>query len=176
MLIAFEGVNASGKTTQAKMLAKKINALYFHAVEDSPYQETTINHYLNSYQDKEDCVNFLMLLKLYEKKILPNIGKDIIVENYIDGMTVGLQARGIKPTKCFDLIPKPDISFVLLIDKNEAQKRRKHVDVELLDKEYHAFIKYAKNNPHVVLVNATRNPHEVSSYISSVLDNLLVKT
>ncbi len=128
LFIVFEGIDGSGKSTQARLLAKKLNAVLTKEPTDSPlgrFVRKLIEMERSSWvqsvfaNDRAEHVR---------KVILPALkkGKTLICDRYILSSMAYAHSRDAKMVKALNAgFPKPDVTFLLDLPAAIALKRKK---------------------------------------------------
>lgn len=195
LFITFEGIEASGKSTQAKMLAEYLKRKGYEVVLTREPGGTQIGkkirEILLSYT--EEIFPELAELFLYEADrnihvhnvIKPNLekGKIVICDRFYDSTTAYQHyARGIdinlvqllNEMACAGL--EPDITFLLDLEVYRAFERLGELDriesegVEFHKKVREGFLEIASLKPdRVVVVDGDRTPEEIFNQILNVL-------
>jgi len=177
ILVSFEGIDKSGKSTQIEMLRNRLNKKYrtktFSALKNS---FTCIKRILLDRKYSIDARTELLLYmtdrcRMTSKLFKPiNEGKIVIVDRYIDSSIVYQGAfrklnvdfiHQLNEFVTFGL--KPDITFILDIPKEEYLKRinaekkdRLEVDVEkAYDTIRNAYIQVASTDTRYKIIKAT---------------------
>jgi dTMP kinase len=140
MLIAFEGMDSSGKATQAKIICEFLKSKGREAiVTGEPVYETAtgklIYDMLHS-SDKDDPFSMQLAYSLDRsfhvvKLINPALqkGKDVIADRYMFSTIAYAMALGVKGEQLDALkkvngtFPYPDITFIMDIDPDESARR-----------------------------------------------------
>ena len=97
--IVVEGIDGSGKTTQAKMLATKIDAFYTYEPGDSLVGEDVRNVLLKSEKTLHPLTEVFLLqadrVEHLQKIIIPKLeeGKNVVCDRYV-GSTFAYQGYG----------------------------------------------------------------------------------
>ena len=199
MLITFEGIDGSGKSTQIELLKKYLISKNKHVVTlrepgGTKLAEKIRNILLN---DKNDInpVSELLLFEaaradLTEKEIIPaiNDGYIVILDRYFDSTTAYQgYGRGLD-LNIVELINKfapfntiPDVTFYLRIPYKDSLERRKDSSdrMELaVDDFYHhlidGFDKIAKGNSNrIVIIDASQTINDVFEQIKDIVNKIL---
>lgn len=200
--ISFEGGEASGKTTQIKMLSEFLtNAGIDHIVTREPGGTKIgekIREILLSKENEEMDPDAEILLfaatraQLVNELILPNLeqGKMVISDRYIDSSYV-YQGLG-EAERIWDIFwlnqrtlskCMPDITFYLDIDPEVAFKRRNGPDsndrIETKTLEFHKkvrqeFLSLAEKCPdRIKVIDASQTVEEINSQIINIIKNYL---
>ena len=198
--ISFEGGEASGKTTQIKMLSEFLtNTGVDHIITREPGGTKIgekIREILLSKENEEMNPDTEILLfaaaraQLVNELILPNLeqGKMVISDRYIDSSCVyqGLgEIEQIREIYCVNhrTLSKcmPDITFYLDIDPEVAFKRRNGPDnndrIETKTLEFHKkvrqeFLFLAERYPdRIKVIDASQTVEEINSQIIDIIKN-----
>jgi dTMP kinase len=169
-LISFEGIDASGKETQAKMLYKYLKEKGYNvAFESFPRYDKSIGNLIGKTLRGEVTLTPEALHMLYEvdridfmERIeqLEECGYDFLI---LDRFTHSNIAFGVANNLSYnwlnilqDYVRKPDITFLLDITVEESVKRRKNrgddfeKNLEFLNKARMAYTLMAKNDPTII--------------------------
>lgn len=160
LFITFEGIDSSGKTTQAKLFADALNdqnfkAIYVREPGGSKVSEAIREILLSPAHDKMHARSELLLYAAARAQIVEEIinpamadGKIVICDRYSDstmayqGFGRGLNLDDIKSLLDFATGGlKPDLTLLFDIDLHTAEARRKAAGVEAdrLEAESRAF-------------------------------------
>ncbi len=192
MLIAFEGIDGSGKTTQAKKLYEYLKS---KGKEVSLYREPGSTEIGEKIRDILlcHCMDERTELLLFEaarsclvsEKIIPDLkaGRTVILDRFTlstlayQGYGKGIELETIKTLNEFATRGiKPDIVFLLDLPVEEALKRLKNKtrfeNKEFLEKVRKGFLKLAKEYNNVVLIDATKDEETVFKEILARLEDL----
>lgn len=138
VLIAFEGLDQSGKETQARLLGKRLEegGRLVKAVTFPDY-ETAIGAELYRALHGErdygpDVIQMLMIANRYEwkpaiEKMLAE-GRIVICDRYLASSVAYGEAQGVDPDWLFDtqrLLPQPDLTLLLDIAPTTAVVRKR---------------------------------------------------
>ncbi len=192
MLIAFEGIDGSGKTTQAKKLYEYLKN---KGKKVSLYREPGSTEIGEKIRDILlcHCMDERTELLLFEasrsclvkEKIIPDLeeGKIVILDRFTlstlayQGYGKGIEPQIIKTLNEFATRGlEPDIVFLLDLPVEEALKRLKtrtrFEDKEFLEKVRRGFLELAKEHKNVVLIDATKDEETVFKEILTRLQDL----
>lgn len=176
VLIAFEGIDGSGKSTQAAMLAAWVRRNGPEVVEtkeptNGPFgkrlRESFVTGRLSPQEELECFVNDRR--EHVRVTIGPALarGAVVIVDRYYYSTVAYQGARGFDAAKVLEMnrafAPKPDVVFVVDLDPRVALERISsraggHDLIENLDEQLRvraAFLELAKTEPHLVVVDGT---------------------
>lgn len=192
MLITFEGIDGSGKSTQISLLQNKLTEL---GKKVQVYREPggtevseKIRELLLNPSEEIDSVTELLLFssarsKLIVEKVLPSLEKgDIVILDRFYDSTTAYQGygRGSLPLEQIDHINKvashyraPDITFYLRLSLEESLKRRAHMNKDRMEqagedffmKVIKGFDELAKKEDRFVVINATRSFEDIHDKI-----------
>lgn len=191
MLITFEGIDGSGKTTQAKRLYEHLKGLGYKA---SLYRDPGSTELAEKIRElilsfETDPSTELLLFEcarssLVWEKIFPDLrdGKVVIVDRFIDS-TVAYQGYGreinLGTVNILNHIAtrgrKPDITFLLNVPLEIALERIKGKRTRFEDKDYlrrvrDAYILIAhEQKDRIVMLDGTRSEEEVFMDVLKVL-------
>lgn len=191
MLITFEGIDGSGKTTQAKRLYEHLKGLGYKV---SLYRDPGSTELAEKIRElilgfETDPTTELLLFEcarssLVWEKILPDLrnGKVVIVDRFIDS-TMAYQGYGreinLGTVNILNHIAtrgrKPDITFLLNVPLEVALERIKGKRTRFEDKDYlrrvrDAYILIAhEQKDRIVMLDGTRSEEEVFMDVLKVL-------
>lgn len=202
IFISIEGIEGTGKSTQAKMLAKYFSARGYKTVLTEEPGGTIISRHIRKLllSTRNKKMDYLTELFLYNaariqhirEKIIPAIekGKIVITDRFSDS-TVAYQGfgRGID-LKLIDSIDKiatnrlrPDITILLDINVKTGLKRNRRINktdrLELEDIRFHervrkGFLKLAAKEPkRIKLVKASKGIEEIHREILRIVNKIL---
>ncbi|MBK7861583.1 MAG: dTMP kinase [Archangiaceae bacterium] len=174
MLIAFEGIDGSGKSTQAARLAEALRADGSEVVltkepTDGPWGKKLRQSFVTARmtaKDELDC--FLSDRREHvEQLIRPalNRGATVIVDRYYWSTVVYQGMRGLDPAEVLKLneafAPRPDVTFLVDVDPHVALERisgraggrdlLENLEVQLKVRE--AFTALARTQPGFILID-----------------------
>ncbi|GEA16816.1 thymidylate kinase [Moorella sp. E308F] len=195
-IIAFEGIDASGKATQAEMLATALQGRGYRVmVQSFPCYESPIGQLLKKWLRGEiglapQAVHMLFEADRYDfwakKPVLELEEYDFIIfdrytlSNLVFGIVNGLYYSWLEAMQ--NDLPKPDLTFILDLPVELSFKRKKNrdrfeKDEELLQRVQDTYIKIGnylvdRCNDLVRIVNADNPPElihqEIISYVELV--------
>ena len=195
MLITFEGIDGSGKSTQAKRLYEHLKSLGYKV---SLYRDPGSTELAEKIRERIlgfeiDPTTELLLFEcarssLMWEKILPDLrdGKVVIVDRFIDS-TMAYQGYGreinLGTVNILNHIAirgrKPDITFLLNVPLEMALERIKGKRTRFEDKDYlrrvrDAYILIAhEQKDRIVMLDGTRSEEEVFIDVLKVLKDRL---
>ena len=202
VFISFEGIEGTGKSTQAKLLAQDLREKGFRVLQTMEPGGTNISikirELLLSLDSREmDCVTELLLynaarVQHIKEVIAPALERgDIVITDRFSDSTVAYQgfARGID-LQLIDLLDmiatkklRPDITILLDIDVKTGLARNrvlsKNDRLELEDISFHekvrkGFIQIAAMNPERVrLVDCSKGLDEVHRRVVEIISGFL---
>lgn len=198
MLITFEGIDFSGKTTQIDLLYKQLINLGKRVLILREPGGTAIGERIrDTLLSKDNSIYPLTELFLFEasryelvKKVIKPKLKDgfiLLCDRFFDSTTAyqgygrGLPLAFIEECNRFASDSTyPDITFYLDISINEVFKRSKNVKldrfegekVEFIERVINGYRKIAKENPQrIVLINGTKSIEEIHKNIFEIVIN-----
>ncbi|HEY7694554.1 MAG TPA: dTMP kinase [Nitrososphaeraceae archaeon] len=180
-IIVFEGIDKAGKTTQAKLLEKKLGSKCVRI--DFPDYSTPvgkeIKHFLDGKRDYPDEVKMILLsANRWEKKIqiekIVGKGTTIIMNRYYQSNLVYGISKGLKLDWLLSLdegMPKADLVIVIDINPKTLVRRSKNV-VDTFEKDL-ALIGRVKKNYRILARKFKWRVIEGESSIDEVHDQVL---
>lgn len=192
-LIVFEGIDASGKETQAKLLANTLEELGFSVYSDSfPRYETEVGKVIKSHLTGAIPLTdegFHMLLEVDRQLFMGNLeklesyGTDFMIldrftlSNLAFGSAKGLDIEWLKNLQ--SKVRKPDLTFLVDISPQTSYERRKEGrdihenDSELLvqaRKNYvELYVDLAISGQPIFRINGEQSLEEIQSYIKRIV-------
>ena len=189
LLIAFEGLDQSGKQTQAELLRDRLSAGRRVRLLSFPAYETPIGseieRALRGRRDYgADVMQLLYIANRYELK--PQIddernrGTVLICDRYLASSVAYGEAQGLDPAWLLEIqrhLPQPDLTFLLDIAP-EVSARRKTADrdkyerdLALLGRVRESYLRQAAQG--WVRLSADRDRAEVAVDVYAAVENLL---
>lgn len=202
MFITFEGIDRSGKSTQAKMLNDYLVRSGIKTILIREPGGTKVSERIREILLDKNCkpMDFLTEFFLFsasrrqltEEIILPNLKKGIIVicDRYYDSSTSYQGYGGKVDIKIINTINKistggliPDLTFLIDISFSESVKRKKAmsgIDDRIegrkktyYDKVVNGYREISKKNKRVILIDGKMPIEEIHKKIKSLLNNKL---
>ena len=200
MFIAFEGIDGSGKTTQAKLLVQHLNDNGIPAIytkepggwEGGEQMREFLLHGDVRGKTTELMVFFADRSEHVARVIEPALkeGKVVVCDRYVDS-TIAYQCFGrnhdlslIQQLIDLTKIPKPDLTVYCDISVEQAMKRREQrgaadrieqEKVDFFNRVKQGFDFAAAQNTEKYVVDATRSIEEQSRHIAMYVDFALRK-
>ena len=190
VLVAFEGIDGSGKTTQAALLADWVRSRNRGVVltkepTSGPWGSKIRNSKFTArLSPEEELVCFVNDRKEHVAQLInPALarGDVVIVDRYYYSSVAYQGARGIDPKKVLAMnrafAPVPHRVFLLDLDPQEGLERVHHrgqgkdlfETVEELTKARAIFRELAQSEPHVRLIDARSEPARVHEQVCAEL-------
>jgi dTMP kinase len=184
--ICIEGLDGSGKTTQAKLLAKKLQKGYNAVYTAEPSRGKIGTFIRNSYLYGEKRLSSVIEALLFaadriehvENEVLPalNEGKLVISDRYVYSSLAYQGAAGLSLEwieKVNEHALKPDLAVFIDVDPNtvlERLKRRKSVmeNLETQQKVRDVYLKFVAKGE-LVRLDGNRAKDEVSEALSAMV-------
>ncbi len=196
MLITFEGMDKSGKTTQIKLLSDYLKEKGHDVVVTREPGGTKVGEIIreillnknNEISDRTELLLYLASRSQNTKNvIIPALKKNkiVICDRYIDSSIVyqgfgrGINIETIKLMNNFATYEiKPDITFVMIIDKESYEKRKGAQDrIESSGNEFlnrvlngYEFLKSLEEK-RFVFIDANRRIEDIFNRIKKVVCN-----
>ena len=197
MLITFEGIDGSGKSTQISLLKNK---LVEQGHEVKVYREPggtdvseIIRGILLNPEIKIDPVTELLLFssarsQLVAEKVLPALAKDqiVILDRFYDSTTAyqgyGRQSLPINKIQQINDVAThnliPDLTFYLRLSLKEAAERTKNFEKDRMEQSgdtfftrvYDGFEKLSKGDNRFKVIDAERDIKEIHNEILSIVE------
>ena len=146
LLIAFEGIDGTGKSTQIRLLADYLRAKGFEVIEtreptDGPYGRKIRHLYVNrqSSTPEQELELFVQDRRQHvDKVIAPALaeGKIVLTDRYYFSTAAYQGAAGMDPKAIFAanaFAPKPDLVVLLVMDPEESVHRIEQLRGEQLN-------------------------------------------
>jgi dTMP kinase len=136
MFIVFEGIDGSGKTTQARLLVSNLMKMGINAIFTREPSDGTYGQQIRQAKERFTAVEEEKLFREdrkehLEKIILPalNSGLSIVCDRYIYSSVAYQGARGLDYLKILEenlkFAPLPDITFILEVSAADGMQRIK---------------------------------------------------
>lgn len=191
LLITFEGLDQSGKQTQAELLKDRLVEAGRHVhLLAFPAYETPIGSEIGRALRGEriygpDVMQLLYIANRYERKAQiereRSRGTILICDRYLASSVAYGEAQGLDPTWLFEIqkhLPQPDLTVLLDITP-ERSARRKLVDrdtyesdLALLGRVRESYLRQSENGKWVRL-DADRNREAVAAEVYRAVSSLL---
>ncbi|MTI88263.1 MAG: dTMP kinase [Balneolaceae bacterium] len=200
MLITFEGIDGSGKSTQIsylkdKLIQKGYRVEVFREPGGTDISEMIRSMLLNPEVDIDPVTELLLFSsarsQLIAEKVLPLLNQDVMVilDRFYDS-TTAYQGYGRKslPIEQITQVNKtashglePDITFYLRLTLEEAAERTKHVLKDRMEQSgdsffkrvFDGFEKLAEITPRFKTINSAQEPHQTHADIMKIMDDFL---
>ena len=189
MLIAFEGLDQSGKETQARLLRDRFRLNGFKSrIMSFPDYGTSIGEEIaRALQGERDydaeVMQLLYVANRYERRAdlerWQQADIKLICDRYIASSIAYGEAEGLDPAWLVDLqtfLPQPDLTVLLDITPETAIKRkvtgrdRYEQDFKLQTRVRESYLKQAQQQ-NWLCVNGEQSPSEVSIEIIQAIEN-----
>lgn len=186
-LIVFEGIDKSGKSTQASMLLERLSKLEKPAhLIHYPHTEGPVGELLDSFLRKEielspRVAHLIFSANRWEHDELIQSqlrkGKDVILDRYVySGLAYGL-AAGLPAVWCAmpdTELTEPDLTIFLDISEHDAAQRagwgeERYEEKRLQSVVRNQFKNINKSYPEWVVIDATLSPEEIHEIVFQAL-------
>ena len=188
MLIAFEGIDGSGKSTQAKMLyawlSKRRRCTLTKEPSSGGIGREIRRHLASPISTDKYYHAFIQSLFVGDRidhvsrVILPSMrkGRIVITDRYVLSTVVYGSAAGIGKAWLKEAnagFPKADMTFVLDVSEKVALSRKKHRDVferpSFSKRVRSEYLKEARRSKGVFVIDAGKSPEEVHEEIINIV-------
>ena len=193
MLVAIEGLDQSGKETQAKLLRNRIRvAGYKSRVESFPDYGTSIGEEIARALQGEreygpETMQLLYVANRFERKLdidrWNDAGIVVIFDRYVASSVAYGEAHGLDANWLTNLqlyLPQPDLTVLLDIAPRTAVERkstgrdRYERDLELLERVRESYLRQAEQSDWT-LVDGEQNKEQVATALALALEPRLPK-
>ncbi len=188
MLITFEGIDGSGKSTQTKLLKKWFEKKGYEVILTEEPTNNVIGKELKKHMSRNglswvEALLFAADRAIHcERIIIPNLDKVVICDRYVHSTIAYQTAIGLKKkwVSCLnENVPKPDLTFYLDIKPETALKRikkrtsrlQKYETIKLLKKVRHNYLLMKSNKFKVI--NAEKSIDEIQKSIRCLLNDFM---
>ena len=189
LLIAFEGLDQSGKQTQAELLRDRLaGARRLVRLLSFPAYDTSIGGEIERALrgDREygpDVMQLLYIANRYEWK--PQMERElergtvVICDRYLASSVAYGEAQGLDPDWLLEMqkyLPQPDVTILLDIDpevsarRKTAERDRYERDLALLDRVRSSYLRQASSG--WVRIDASRDKHIVADDVWAAMSAL----
>jgi dTMP kinase len=187
VLIAIEGIDGAGKTTQAKILKKELKKRGYDVIRLSEPTKGKWGKKIKELSSREKNPSTKELFELFfldrmedvNKNIIPALekGHTVILDRYYMSSVAYQGAGGLDPafieSENQKIAPKPDITIILDLPPKIAVKRIEHRKSEpdyferlkFLTKVRSIFLERYSSRSDVIIVDSTQRPNIVSNKI-----------
>mgnify|MGYP001047070171 CR=1 FL=1 len=202
-LITFEGVEGSGKTTQARLLAEYLKTLGYQVILSREPGGTEIGERIRRILLDNQLKQMHPLTELFlylasrnqhtREKIIPALqaGRIVIVDRYADS-SVAYQGHGrelgekliSRLNKLATATIKPDITFLIDLPVRIGQNRKRKEEPDRLEQEADSFhervrngyLKLARRAPkRIKIISGNQPADEIQNQIRSQVAELLTR-
>lgn len=195
LLIAFEGIDGTGKSTQIHLLAEYLREKGFEVVETREPTEGPYGQQIrNLYQDRGRCSPEQELdLFVQDRKqhvdevIAPSLiaGRVVLTDRYYFSTAAYQGAAGCDPEAIFaanSFAPEPDLVLLLLLEPEDSVRRIEQLRGEILNdfeqvEQLRKVSRFFTSFPHdcIVSINALASVDRVQDAIRQAVRPLLAK-
>jgi dTMP kinase len=196
LLIAFEGIDGTGKSTQIQLLAKKLRALEYEVVmtkepTDGPVGQRIRKLYASreNVSQEEELQLFLADRRQHVTEVIApalTAGKMVLTDRYYLSTAAYQGAAGLDPNEIIKrneiFAPIPDIAFILDIPVSLGIKRIQTLRGEILNAfeqeselQKVAIIFNGLDLPYIKRIDGAQNISDVQQSIWKEVERLLFK-
>lgn len=197
MLISFEGIDGSGKSTQIKLLREYLERKQHQVcVYREPggvtiseqIRELLLNQQLKIHATTEMLLFSAARAQLVAEKVIPDLeeGKTVILDRFYDSTTAyqgyGREHVDLETIHQINSIAslgkKPDITFYLRLSWEESKERTLHLEEDRMEKAGKEFFErvirgfdnLAENLPRIIKIEANKSIQEIHENILRKLE------
>ncbi len=193
MLIAFEGIDQSGKETQARLLGERLSSAGRRVLAVSfPDYATPIGAELHRALHGErdygpDVIQLLMIANRYEWKPAMasalDRGEVVIADRYLASSVAYGEAQGLDPAWMLDTqrhLPRPDLTIVIDIAPETAVARKRagrdrfERDLQMLERVRASYRRQAAA-PGWVEIDGERAVGDVAAAVATTVERVLAR-
>ena len=191
MFVTFEGIDGSGKSTQARLLAERIgNVVLTREPGGSPGAEEIRQLVLTGDPDRWTAETEILLFTAarrdhLEKTILPALkaGKTVISDRFADstrvyqGATRGDLRKTVDQLHQLMIGREPDLTFIIDMDpekalsrglaRNSGEDRFEDFGLGFQETLRHGFLSLARSEDRCVLIDGNRSMEEVAADVAA---------
>tara|TARA_R110000868_G_scaffold396971_1_gene669414 strand:+ start:928 stop:1533 length:606 start_codon:yes stop_codon:yes gene_type:complete len=201
MLITFEGIDGSGKSTQIVLLKEK---LISSGKKVKVYREpggTEVSEQIRSLllnpEIEIDSITELLLFssarsRLISEKVLPALerGEIVILDRFYDSTTAyqgyGRESLPLDQIQHINEVAShhksPDLTFYLRLSLDESNSRRSHLSKDRMERAGEEFFKkvisgfdeLARNEARFVVIDASKSIDEIHARILKSIPNMIL--
>lgn len=193
-IIAIEGIDASGKETQSKLLYESLLAMGFKVeYETFPRYDYPIGELIKKVLMGEYDINSEALHMMLEAdrvdfmshiKYLEEQGYDFLVldrftlSNLAFGLAKGINLEWL--TDLQEVVRKPDLTFIMDITAETSMERKGEVkdlheqDGELLDKARQAYLALSRDSENIFVLDANDDMISIHRSILALVNKVLI--
>ncbi len=173
MFIAFEGIDGSGKTTQSKLLAKKLNYFWTYEPTDGIVGNLIRQILKGKYKVDSKTLTLLFAADRFEhnKIIRKNLKRGVVCDRYIFS-SLAYQGLDVDEEYILNInkgIIMPDITILLVVDIDIALKRLKSSDIfekrDFLEKIQKKYLELSKRYNFIVIDTTDKDVYETHKEI-----------
>lgn len=192
MLISFEGIDGSGKSTQIKLLREYLEK---QELQVSVYREPggvsiseqirglLLNQHMEIHPTTEMLLFSAARAQLVAEKVVPDLeeGKMVILDRFYDSTTAyqgyGRENVDLETIHQINSIAslgkEPDITFYMRLSWEESKERTRHLEEDRMEKAGEEFFKrvilgfdyLAENLPRFIKIDANKSIQEIHEKI-----------
>jgi len=167
LFIVLEGIDGSGKTTQAKRLARKLKGVYTHEPTKGKIGKLSVTLFKQSRSSGLQAVFAADRAEHVKKVILPSLkkGRIVVCDRYILSSLAYAPQKDVKFVKVLNQgFPVPDKVFLLDLPERVAKKRKPSIsEIAQVRKNF------LKHKGRAIIIDAKKSIDEVAKIIEKKL-------
>jgi len=182
MIIAFEGIDRSGKSTQAALLCEKLKKEGLPARLITSPSDTDFGNYIRNQRSQfitQEAIFLMHVADFYEQLIKTKEEEIIIFDRYVDScyssmIHQGLDYKWIKQVT--KELKTPDLIFLMDLNEEKCLEREieDEADADLeWQKSKREYYDTIKNKEEVIVVNALQDIEKIATFIYETTRNQL---